>query len=161
MVNVSTKPSTIRTAVAIGKIRIGCEAFKLVYANSMKKGDVLTVSQIAGINGAKQTGYIIPLCHPLLLSHISVDLRLEESDYSIEIISKVECEGKTGVEMEALTAVSIAALTVFDMCKSVTKNMVIENLRVIHKTGGKSGNLNSGPSNPNYNPLSNKSTPII
>ncbi|CAG8643457.1 13278_t:CDS:2 [Acaulospora morrowiae] len=143
MVNVSKKPSTIRTATACGKIRIGREAFNLVLANSLKKGDVLTVSQIAGINAAKHTGYLIPLCHPLLLSHVSVDLRMEERDYSVEITAKVECEGKTGVEMEALTAVSVSALTIFDMCKSVDKNMVIDNLRVIHKTGGKSGEWSS------------------
>ncbi|CAG8513396.1 9852_t:CDS:2 [Acaulospora colombiana] len=142
MVNVSEKPSTTRTAIARGKIRIGRESFKLVLANSLKKGDVLTVSRIAGINAAKHTGHLIPLCHPLLLSHISVDLRMEERDYSIEITAKVQCEGKTGVEMEALTAVSVSALTIFDMCKSVDKNMVIENLRVIHKSGGKSGEWN-------------------
>ncbi|CAG8719631.1 2861_t:CDS:2, partial [Acaulospora morrowiae] len=143
MVNVSKKPSTIRTATACGRIRIGREAFNLVLANSLKKGDVLTVSQIAGINAAKHTGYLIPLCHPLLLSHVSVDLRMEERDYSVEITAKVECEGKTGVEMEALTAVSVSALTIFDMCKSVDKDMVIDNLRVIHKTGGKSGEWSS------------------
>ncbi|CAG8501221.1 10628_t:CDS:2, partial [Scutellospora calospora] len=114
MVNVSFKAPTTRAATASGKIRIGREAFDLVQENIIKKGDVLTVSQIAGINAAKQTGYLIPLCHNLLLSHVSVDLELKP-DYSIEIISKVECEGKTGAEMEALTAVSIAALTVFDM----------------------------------------------
>ncbi|CAG8567701.1 9262_t:CDS:2 [Racocetra fulgida] len=125
-----------------GKIRIGREAFDLIQANLMKKGDVFTVSQIAGINAAKQTGYLIPLCHSLLLSHVSVDLKLEQ-DHSIEIIAKVECEGRTGVEMEALTAVSIAALTVFDMCKSVSKDMVIENIKLLEKTGGKSGTWKS------------------
>ncbi|CAG8736491.1 13349_t:CDS:2, partial [Cetraspora pellucida] len=142
MVNVSIKSPTIRTATASGKIRVGREAFDLIQANLMKKGDVLTVSQIAGINAAKQTGYLIPLCHNLLLSHVSVDLKLEQ-DYSIEIVAKVECEGRTGVEMEALTAVSIAALTVFDMCKSVSKNMVIENIKLLEKTGGKSGTWRS------------------
>ncbi|CAG8576905.1 34857_t:CDS:2, partial [Racocetra persica] len=142
MVNVSIKTPTIRTATASGKIRIGREAFDLIQANLMKKGDVFTVSQIAGINAAKQTGYLIPLCHSLLLSHVSVDLKLEQ-DHSIEIMAKVECEGRTGVEMEALTAVSIAALTVFDMCKSVSKDMVIENIKLLEKTGGKSGTWKS------------------
>ncbi|KAF0506691.1 molybdenum cofactor biosynthesis prote [Gigaspora margarita] len=138
MVNISVKTPTTRTATASGRIRIGREAFDLIQTNLMKKGDVFTVSQIAGINAAKQTGYLIPLCHNLLLSHASVDLKLEQ-DNSVEIIAKVECEGKTGAEMEALTAVSIAALTVFDMCKSVSKDMVIEDIKLLEKTGGKSG----------------------
>ncbi|RIA96813.1 hypothetical protein C1645_796105 [Glomus cerebriforme] len=140
MVNVSTKHSTYRTATAYGKIHIGRQAFELVRTNTMKKGDVLTTAQIAGIMAAKQTGNIIPLCHPLLLSHVSVDLELDEGDnYSVKIISKVVCEGKTGVEMEALTAVSVTALTIFDMCKSVGKEMIIGDLKVVKKTGGKSG----------------------
>ncbi|CAH1759645.1 11458_t:CDS:2 [Entrophospora sp. SA101] len=140
MVNVSEKPSTNRTATASGKICVGRKVFNLVRENhSIKKGDVLTVSQIAGINAAKQTGHLIPLCHPLLLSHISVDFQLQENDYSINITSKVVSEGKTGVEMEALMAVSVAALTIFDMCKAASKSMIINNLRVIEKTGGKSG----------------------
>ncbi|CAG8641497.1 10801_t:CDS:2, partial [Funneliformis mosseae] len=140
MVNVSTKSSTYRTATAFGKVHIGRQAFELVRTNTMKKGDVLTTAQIAGIMAAKQTGNLIPLCHPLLLSHVSVDLTLDEKDnYAVKILSKVECEGKTGVEMEALTAVSIAALTVFDMCKAVGKEMIICDLKVVEKTGGKSG----------------------
>ncbi|CAG8452216.1 8723_t:CDS:2 [Dentiscutata erythropus] len=138
MVNISVKAPTTRTATASGKVRIGREAFDLIQENLMKKGDVFTVSQIAGINAAKQTGHLIPLCHNLLLSHVSVDLKLEQ-DNSVEIIAKVECDGKTGAEMEALTAVSIAALTVFDMCKSVSKGMVIEDVKLLEKTGGKSG----------------------
>jgi molybdenum cofactor biosynthesis protein MoaC len=140
MVNISTKHSTHRTATAFGKIHIGRQAFELVRTNTMKKGDVLTTAQIAGIMAAKQTGNIIPLCHPILLSHVSIDLELDEGDnYAIKIISKVECEGKTGVEMEALTAVSVTALTIFDMCKSVGKEMIIGDLKVMEKTGGKSG----------------------
>ncbi|CAB4432076.1 unnamed protein product [Rhizophagus irregularis] len=140
MVNISTKHSTYRTATAFGKVHIGRQAFELVRTNTMKKGDVLTTAQIAGIMAAKQTGNIIPLCHPILLSHVSVDLELDEKDnYSVKIISKVECEGKTGVEMEALTAVSVTALTIFDMCKSVGKGMIIGDLKVMEKTGGKSG----------------------
>ncbi|CAG8447792.1 164_t:CDS:10 [Funneliformis caledonium] len=140
MVNVSTKSSTYRTATAFGKVHIGRQAFELVRTNTMKKGDVLTTAQIAGIMAAKQTGNLIPLCHPLLLSHVSVDLTLDEKDnYAVKILSKVECEGKTGVEMEALTAVSIAALTVFDMCKAVGKEMIICDLKVVEKTGGKMG----------------------
>ncbi|CAI2188179.1 13790_t:CDS:2, partial [Funneliformis geosporum] len=140
MVNVSTKSSTYRTATAFGKVHIGRQAFELVRTNTMKKGDVLTTAQIAGIMAAKHTGNLIPLCHPLLLSHIRVDLKLDEKDnYAVKILSKVECEGKTGVEMEALTAVSVAALTVFDMCKAVGKDMIICDLKVVEKTGGKSG----------------------
>ncbi|ORX97657.1 MoaC-domain-containing protein [Basidiobolus meristosporus CBS 931.73] len=139
MVSVTEKKPTHRTAIAGGRVFLGPKAFPLVAANSMKKGDVLTVSQIAGINGAKQTSNMIPLCHPLLLSHIDVQLVLNEKDLAVDITAKVECQGNTGVEMEALSAVSTAALTVFDMCKAVTKDMVLSDIKVLEKTGGKSG----------------------
>ncbi|KAG9284244.1 hypothetical protein G9A89_002054 [Geosiphon pyriformis] len=139
MVNVNSKSVTHRTATARGRIIIGPQAFNLLRANSLKKGDALTVARIAGINAAKQTGHLIPLCHPLLLSHVSIELDLQEEKNALEIMARVESEGKTGVEMEALIAVSVAALTVFDMCKSAGKGMVIENIRIVEKTGGSSG----------------------
>ncbi|CAG8622086.1 970_t:CDS:2, partial [Paraglomus brasilianum] len=139
MVSVSAKAKTHRTAIARGRIVLPDAIFTLLRSHSFSKGDVLTVSRLSGINAAKQTGYLIPLCHPLNLDHVHVDLRLNEETNAVEIEAKVECEGKTGVEMEALTAVSLAALTVFDMCKSAGKGMVIEEIRLIEKSGGKSG----------------------
>lgn len=140
MVNVNNKADTIRNAKAQGKILLGKKAFDLVQKNQMKKGDVLTVSQLAGIMGAKQTSNLIPLCHPLLLNKIDVNLTLDHTpgSYSILVNAEVECCGKTGVEMEALTAVSVALLTVYDMCKAVTKDMQIQDVRLVAKTGGKS-----------------------
>jgi len=139
MVSVSAKSKTHRTAIARGRIVLPDAIFSLLRSHSFSKGDVLTVSRLSGINAAKQTGYLIPLCHPLNLDHVHVDLKLNEETNAVEIEAKVECEGKTGVEMEALTAVSLAALTVFDMCKSAGKGMVIEEIRLIEKSGGKSG----------------------
>jgi len=137
MVNVGHKVDTIRTAIATGKIILGEQAFELVQNNQIKKGDVLTVSQIAGVMGAKQTPNLIPLCHPLILSKIDVKLNLDKSDCSVTVEGSVECSGKTGVEMEALTAVSVTLLTVYDMCKAVTKDMTIEGIKLVKKTGGK------------------------
>lgn len=150
MVSVTDKPPTHRTALAVSSIWLPGVAFDLLKRNGHKKGDVLTVAQIAGIQAAKQTSNLIPLCHPLLLTHISVDLKLvEDQDVTVdggglrggrvEIQSKVACMGNTGVEMEALTGATVAALTVFDMCKAVGKDMVIGEIKVMEKTGGKSG----------------------
>lgn len=139
MVDVSQKSDTERVAVARGKVLLGPLAYTLVLENKMKKGDVLAVAQIAGINAAKQTGYLIPLCHPLLLHSIKVDLQLEEGDQSLVITSTVKCNGKTGVEMEAIMAVSVAACTVYDMCKAVDKGIVIQSISLVSKSGGKSG----------------------
>jgi len=141
MVDVGDKIDTVRTAVAFGTIVLGKEAFNKVVQNQIKKGDVLSVSQLAGIFGAKQTSNLIPLCHPLLLNKIEVRLRLDQTpnSYSVQAEAEVTCSGKTGVEMEALTAVSISLLTVYDMCKAVSKDMIISNIRLISKTGGKSG----------------------
>jgi len=140
MVDVGDKIDTVRTAVAFGTIQLGKEAFDKVVQNQIKKGDVLSVSQLAGIFGAKQTSNLIPLCHPLLLNKIEVRLSLDHTPncYVVQAEAEVTCSGKTGVEMEALTAVSISLLTVYDMCKAVSKDMIISNIRLISKTGGKS-----------------------
>jgi len=143
MVDVGHKNDTIRTAKATGKIILGEKAFKLVESNQMKKGDVLTVSQIAGVMGAKHTSNLIPLCHPLILDKIDIKLKLDESDYSVLVEGSVQCSGKTGVEMEALTGVSVTLLTVYDMCKAVTKDMLIGEIKLVKKTGGKSDYLDS------------------
>ncbi|CAG8596513.1 10817_t:CDS:2 [Ambispora gerdemannii] len=139
MVNITQKSPTFRTATAQGKVIIGEKAYKLIRENNLKKGDALSVARIAGIQGAKKTSILIPLCHPLLLSHISVEMNLLDYENAVEIIARVECDGKTGVEMEALSAVSVAALTIFDMCKSAGKGMIIKDIRIMEKTGGKSG----------------------
>ena len=112
-------------------------------SGGLKKGDVLSVAQLAGIMGAKKTAQLIPLCHPLALSHVDVQLSLNEADIAIDIRAECHLEGKTGVEMEALTAVSVAALTVYDMCKAVDKAMIIRDIRLLHKSGGKSGTFNA------------------
>lgn len=139
MVDVSSKDTTKRVAIASCKVILGQKAFDLVSADQMDKGDVLGVAKIAGICGAKQTSSLIPLCHNINLSHVHVDLTLNPHDLSIEIKGQAACTGKTGVEMEALTAVTIAGLTVYDMCKAASKDIVITDIRLEHKTGGKSG----------------------
>jgi len=143
MVNVGEKDETRRVAVAGGRVNMSLDTLNTVKSGGLKKGDVLSVAQLAGIMGAKQTAHLIPLCHPLALSHVDVQLTLNEPDCAIDI--RVECrlDGKTGVEMEALTAVSVAALTVYDMCKAVDKAMVIRDIRLLHKSGGKSGTFNA------------------
>ncbi len=142
MVDVSQKSITNRIALAQGKVLLGKEAFELVRQNQIKKGDVLTVAKIAGIQGAKQTSNLIPLCHPLSLSKIDVVLSLEEQDHSVRIDSRVVCDGKTGVEMEAIMAVSVSACTIYDMCKAVNKSIEITDIKLLSKTGGKSGDYN-------------------
>lgn len=142
MVSISDKTPTKRVATA--KCTVGFSnstAVNLIKQNQMKKGDVLGVARVAGIMASKRTPDLIPLCHPIAISHVSVELEFGEDaeDESIEITATVSCDGKTGVEMEALTAASTAALTVYDMCKAVDKGMVIEGLRVVLKEGGKSG----------------------
>lgn len=136
MVDVGEKPISQRTAVAAGRVLVNEKTFALIQSGGMKKGDVLTVAQIAGVMGAKRTPDIIPMCHPILMDSIDLDLRLDEQKLSIEIRAAVSCGGRTGVEMEALTAVSTAALTVYDMCKAVQKDMVITDIRLVRKTGG-------------------------
>jgi molybdenum cofactor biosynthesis protein MoaC len=141
MVSVTDKDNTKREAKARGRIVIPPHAFELLKKNESKtiKGNVLTVAQIAGIQGAKSTSQLIPLCHPLLLGLIDVRLWLDDETSSVECETTVQTNGKTGVEMEALTATSVALLTVYDMCKAATKEMRIENIRVVQKSGGKSG----------------------
>ena len=132
-------PSSVRTAVAAGRVLVNRETFALIRSGGMKKGDVLTVAQVAGVMGAKRTPDLIPMCHPILIDGINLELHLDEARCSVEIEATVSCAGRTGVEMEALTAVSTAALTVYDMCKAVQKDMVIADIRLLNKTGGVHG----------------------
>ena len=141
MVDVGAKPDTQREAVARGIVTMKPETLQLVAEGGISKGEVLSVARVAGIMAAKNTPYLIPMCHPLLLTHVEVDLRLDSDISAIEITATVRTTGKTGVEMEALTAVSGAALTVYDMCKAVDKAMRIEKVRLVRKTGGKSGDI--------------------
>jgi cyclic pyranopterin phosphate synthase len=141
MVDVGEKPVNVRTAVAAGRVLVNRETFEKIRSGGMKKGDVLSVAQVAGIMGAKRTPDIIPMCHPILIGGIDMDLSLDEERCSVEIRAVVRCDGKTGVEMEALTAVSVAALTVYDMCKAVQKDMVISDVRLLSKTGGVHGDF--------------------
>ena len=139
MVDVSEKAATARTAVAAGRVRMNPETFALVRSGGMKKGDVLSCAQIAGVMAAKKTADLIPMCHTLALTGVDLTFELNDSDCTVDITATVKCRGVTGVEMEALTAVSVAALTVYDMCKAVQKDMEITNIRLLEKTGGKSG----------------------
>ena len=139
MVDVSAKPVTVRTATARGRVAMRPETVALIRSGSAKKGDVLGVARLAGIMAAKRTAELIPLCHPLPISAVSLELTAEEAAAAVEIEATVRTDGRTGVEMEALTAVSVAALTVYDMCKSVDRGMRIEAVRLVHKAGGKSG----------------------
>ena len=139
MVDVGVKTVTVRTAVAAGRVLINRETFALIQSGGLKKGDVLTVAQVAGVMGAKRTPDLIPMCHPILIHRINLELRLDEERSSVEIEATVSCAGRTGVEMEALTAVSTAALTVYDMCKAIQKDMVITDIRLLSKTGGVHG----------------------
>ena len=141
MVDVGDKPVTDRISIAKGEIQMKRETFELVRDGAIKKGDVLTVAQIAGITAAKRTSDLIPLCHPLPLTKIDVDLALDESLPGVVITATVKTSGKTGVEMEALTAVSVAALTVYDMAKAAEKTMKIQNIRLVEKHGGQSGDV--------------------
>jgi cyclic pyranopterin monophosphate synthase len=139
MVDVSGKTVSMRTALAAGRVLIGEEAFRLVREHKIRKGDVLSVAQVAGIMAAKQTSKMIPLCHDVYVEGVDIELTLDEVDYAVEIRAYAKSFGPTGVEMEALMAVSIAALTVYDMVKSVTKDLAISDIRLLAKTGGASG----------------------
>ncbi len=139
MVDVSEKPVTGRTATAKGRVAMQPETLALLQSGKAKKGDVLGVARLAGIMAAKRTAELIPLCHPLPITAISVDLHSDPTGPAVEIEATVRTTAQTGVEMEALTAVSVAALTVYDMCKSADRGMRIEAVRVVHKAGGKSG----------------------
>ncbi len=139
MVDVTEKAATQRTAVAAGRILMRPQTLDLVVSGGLKKGDVLTTAQIGAIMAAKRTSELIPMCHPVPLTGVDVNFIINRADCAIEIVATARCTGVTGVEMEALTAVSAAALTIYDMCKAVQKDMVIDNIRLLRKTGGKSG----------------------
>ena len=141
MVDVSGKADTLREAVAKGEVRMKAATLALIKGGDISKGDVLTVAQLAGVMAAKQTPHLIPLCHPLLLNEIKVELDIDEKRNAVLITATVKNTGKTGVEMEALTAVSVAALTIYDMCKAVDRAMRIEAVRLVKKSGGKSGTI--------------------
>ena len=144
MVDVSAKDETARQAVAFGRVLVNAETFALIRSGGMKKGDVLTTAQIGGIMGAKRTSEIIPMCHNVPLSGVDIDFRMNEDDLAVEITATAKCTGQTGVEMEALTAVSVAALTVYDMCKAVQRDIVIDRICLLRKSGGKSGEFIRG-----------------
>lgn len=139
MVSVEEKKDTLRIARAIGEIVVSAETFERVKTGGIKKGDVLTVAQVAGIIGAKRTSDIIPMCHPLNLTGVDLKFNMMDETNTIQITAIAKVIGKTGVEMEALTAVTVAALTIYDMCKAIDKEMVIQNIYLAEKTGGKSG----------------------
>ena len=141
MVDVGDKAPSHRTAVAGARVLVSPETFRLIQTGGMKKGDVLTVAQIAGVMGAKRTPDLIPMCHPIALTGINLELSLDEARCAVDIRATVSCDGRTGVEMEALTAASTAALTVYDMCKAGQKDMVITDVRLLSKTGGVHGDF--------------------
>ena len=141
MVDVGAKNDSERIAIARGEIVMKPETLALIKAGSIKKGDVLSIAQVAGIMGAKKTSELIPLCHPISLTKVDVELVLDELLPGIQITAMAKTIGKTGVEMEALTAVSVAALTIYDMAKAVEKTMKIQNVRLVEKHGGKSGDI--------------------
>jgi cyclic pyranopterin phosphate synthase len=141
MVDLGAKDETLRMAIAKGEIVMKAETLALIQAGAIKKGDALSIAQVAGIMAAKKTAELIPLCHPIALTQVNVDLALDESLPGVQITATAKTVGKTGVEMEALTAVSVAALTVYDMAKAVEKTMKIQNIRLVEKQGGKSGDI--------------------
>ncbi|MBE6964061.1 MAG: cyclic pyranopterin monophosphate synthase MoaC [Ruminococcaceae bacterium] len=139
MVDVTEKAVTHRQATAAGEIRMAAETLEMIRSGTMKKGDVLAVAQVAGIQAAKHNWELIPMCHPLPLTGVDIRFALNDAPCMVKISATVSCTGVTGVEMEALTAVSVAALTIYDMCKAVQKDMQITNIRLLKKSGGKSG----------------------
>lgn len=141
MVDVSGKEATFRTAIAEGKIKVSGEIMTAVAGHNVKKGDVLGVARVAGIMAVKQTSTIIPMCHPLMISKCAIDFELNEKESTIKAVCIVKAEGKTGVEMEALHGVSAALLTIYDMCKAIDKRMVIQEIHLTEKHGGKSGDF--------------------
>ena len=141
MVDVGEKPETARSATAKGEVVMRLETLALIRAGALKKGDVLTVAQVAGISAGKRTADLIPFCHPLPLTHLAVDFELDDDLPGVRITASARTTGQTGVEMEALTAVSVAALTIYDMAKAAEKTMRIQNIRLVEKTGGQSGDV--------------------
>ena len=147
MVNVGDKDITQRKATASGKIHVNAGTFRLIQTGGMKKGDVLTVAQVAGIMGAKRTPDLIPMCHTLNLNGADISFTLDEENLTVNVTAEISCSGRTGVEMEALTAVSVALLTVYDMCKAVQKDMTITDIKLLTKSGGIHGDYEASSSN--------------
>ena len=143
MVDINQKVPTVRVAIATGKIFMKANTLKKILDLEIKKGDVLNVAKLAGIMAAKKTDQLIPLCHSIPLSYVNVDLEPNIEESSVKITAEASLVGKTGVEMEALTAVSVAGLTIYDMCKAIDREMIITNIKLIHKSGGKSGEFNA------------------
>jgi cyclic pyranopterin phosphate synthase len=141
MVDVSGKAETERIAIAKGLVKVQAATFKRIKEGRVEKGDVLAVAQLAGISAAKQTSHLIPLCHPIPIDEVKIDFALDDKNNAVEIAAAVKSTGKTGVEMEALTAVAVAALTIYDMVKSVDRGARIESIRLVKKSGGKSGDI--------------------
>ena len=139
MVDVGEKTKTQREASARAIVRFNGDTYKKVRTGKMKKGDVLAVAQVAGIMAAKRTSELIPMCHPIAITAADIEFDCDDAAFTIAVVATVRCTGETGVEMEALTAVSVAALTIYDMCKAVQRDIVIENTRLLRKSGGKSG----------------------
>jgi len=144
MVDITGKPDTVREAVARGRVRMQAPTIDLIKKGAMAKGDVLTVAQLAGIMATKQTANLIPLCHPLSLDNVKIELVIDEDNGTVEITATAKSTGKTGVEMEAMTGTAVAALTIYDMCKAVDRGIQIENIRLVRKSGGKSGTIDLG-----------------
>jgi cyclic pyranopterin monophosphate synthase len=142
MVDITGKPETYRQATAHGLVRMKAATFQFIKQGKVAKGDVLSVAQLAGIMAAKQTPGLIPLCHPIMIEDVKIEFNLDEKNSTVEITATVTSTGKTGVEMEALTATAVTALTIYDMCKAVDRGMRIEDIRLIKKSGGKSGDIN-------------------
>jgi cyclic pyranopterin phosphate synthase len=141
MVDVGGKADTVRQAVVKGVVRMQPSTFQMIKQGGTAKGDVLSVAQLAGTMAAKRTPELIPLCHPILLENIDIEFSLDEKTATVEITTTVKSSGKTGVEMEAMTATAVAALTIYDMCKAVDRGMKIDNIRLVRKSGGKSGRI--------------------
>ena len=144
MVDVGDKPETQREARAEARVRMSAQTLQLIESGGHKKGDVIAVARVAGIQAAKRCAELIPMCHPLLLTGIDVDITLDPGNNCVHITTACRLKGMTGVEMEALTAASVAALTIYDMCKAVDRGMVIDGIRLLHKSGGRSGEWNAG-----------------
>ena len=141
MVDVGAKAETKRVAVAAGRVLVNPNTLALIRSGGLKKGDVLTTAQFGSIMGAKRTSDIIPMCHPIMITGIDIDFTLNEADCAVEITATTSCTGSTGVEMEAMTAVSVAALTIYDMCKAVQRDIVIDRIRLLRKSGGQTGDF--------------------
>lgn len=144
MVDISSKNETERTATAFGEVLVSKNLFNKIKKNEIEKGDVLSIAKYAGIQAAKKTSELIPLCHNILISKVDIELKLNSKKHSVEIKSFAKTISKTGIEMEVLTAVSVAALTVYDMCKAIDKSIIISDIKLLTKTGGKSGNYKIG-----------------